>query len=122
MVWRKKINFSERKWKKIVFLNFVLRIEKVLNEESCRGVGAAMCCSLNCCQHFPREMTRLLRHEFWNKLFKERSTHMLDIPRRLHRRGDCNRAKFVTFQERDVYETAWYKIMGIFKSTYMSYK
>jgi hypothetical protein len=23
----------------------------------CHGVGAAMCCSLNCCQHFPCQMT-----------------------------------------------------------------
>jgi hypothetical protein len=68
-------------------------------------------------------MTRLLRHEFWNESFKERIAHMLDIPRRLHQSlGDCNRAKFMMLQEKDVCETAWYKIMGIFKSTYMSYK
>jgi hypothetical protein len=47
---------------------------------------------------------------------------MLDIPRRLHQRGDCNRAKFVTLEKKDVCETAWYKIMGISRSTYMSYK
>jgi hypothetical protein len=54
-------------------------------------------------------------------LFEEKSTHTLDIPR-LHQRGDCNRAKFMMLQERDVYEIAWYKIMGILKPTYMSYK
>jgi hypothetical protein len=47
---------------------------------------------------------------------------MLDIPRRLHKKKNYNYAKFVTFQERDVCETAWYKIMGILKSTYMNYK
>jgi hypothetical protein len=103
-------------------LNFVSRIEKVLSEESYHGVRATMCCSLKCYQHFPREMTRLLRHEFWNGSLEERSTHTLDIPRRLHRRGDCNHANFVMLQERDVCEIVWYKIMGIFKLTYMSYK
>jgi hypothetical protein len=27
---------------------------------------------------------------------------MLDIPRKLHKKRDCNCAKFLTFQERDV--------------------
>jgi hypothetical protein len=67
-------------------------------------------------------MTGLLRHEFWNKSFEERIAHMLDFPRNLHQRRDYNHAKFVTFLERDVCEIAWYKIMGIFRSTYMSYK
>jgi hypothetical protein len=58
-------------------------------------------------------MTGLLRHEFWNKSFEERTTHMLDIPRRLHRRGDYNHAKFMMLQKSDVCEIAWYKIMGI---------
>jgi len=48
---------------------------------------------------------------------------MLNIPRRLHQRRDCNRAKFVMFQERDhVCETTWYKIMRISRSNYMNYK
>jgi hypothetical protein len=87
-------------------LNFFLKIEKVLSKESYRGVRAAMCCSLKCYQHFPREMMRLLKHEFWNESFEEKSTHTLDIPKRLHRSEDCNYAKFVTFQERDVCEIA----------------
>jgi hypothetical protein len=60
-------SFNKRKQKEIVSLNFISRIEKVLNEESCHGVGAEMCCSLNCYQHFPhflRQMTRILRHKF----------------------------------------------------------
>jgi hypothetical protein len=43
-----------------------------------------MCCSLNYYQHFLRQITRLLRHEFWNKSFEDRIAHMLDIPKRLH--------------------------------------
>jgi hypothetical protein len=65
-----------------MFVNSILRIEKVLNKESCHGVRVAMCCSLNCCQHFPQVM----------------------------------------LQETDVCEIVWYKIMGISRSSYMSYK
>ncbi len=73
-----------RKWKEITFVNSTLRIEKVLNKESCRGVKMVMCCSLNYYQHFLRQIMRLLRHEFWNKSFEDRIAHMLDIPKRLH--------------------------------------
>jgi len=118
----KNYNFNKRKWKEIVFVNLVSKIEKVVSEESCCRVGVVMCCSLNCRQHFPHQMTRILKHKFGNKSFEEKFNHTLDIPRRLHWRGDCNNAKFVTFQERDVCEIAWYKIMGISTSTYMNYK
>ncbi len=84
MISLKKIKISKRIRKEIMSLNFVSRIEKVLSEESCCGVRATMCCSLNYYQHFPWQMTRLLRHEFWNKLFEEKNAHALDIPRRLH--------------------------------------
>jgi hypothetical protein len=96
-VKKKKYGFNKRKRKEIVSINFILRIKKVLSEESCCGIKVAMCCLLNCCQHFPRQMIGILRHEFWNKLFEERFAHTLDIPRRFHRRGDCNCAKFVMF-------------------------
>jgi hypothetical protein len=56
-VKRKKYNFSKRKQKEIMSLNFVSRIEKVLSKESYCGVEATMCCPFNCCQHFPHEMT-----------------------------------------------------------------
>ncbi len=94
----------------------------MLSKESCHGVVAMMCCSLNCCQHLLCKMMGLLKDKFWNKSFEERSTHTLDIPKRLHQRGDYNHAKFVTLQKTDVCETTWYKIMGISRSIYMSYK
>jgi hypothetical protein len=101
----KKKNFNKRKWKEIMSLNFVSRIEKLLNKESCRGVEATMC-SLNCYQNFPCKMMKLLRHEFWNKSFEEKSTHMFDILRRRHQRGDYTYAKFAMFQEMYVHEIA----------------
>jgi hypothetical protein len=61
---KKKYSFSKRKWKEIVSLDSILRIEKVLIKESYRGVEVAMCCSLNYYQHFPRQMMGLFRHEF----------------------------------------------------------
>jgi hypothetical protein len=33
-------------------------------------------------------MIGLLKHKFYNKSFEEKTTHTLDIPRRLHQRGD----------------------------------
>jgi hypothetical protein len=53
---KKKYGFSKRKWKEIMSINSISKIEKVLSEESCRGVGVAMC-SLNYYQHFPCQMT-----------------------------------------------------------------
>ncbi len=121
-VKEKKYCFSKRKQKEIVSINSISRIKKVPSEESCCGVGAVMCCFLDCDQNFLHQMTRMFEHEFWNKSFDERSAHTLDIPRSLRRRRDCNNAKFMTFQDRDVCETTWYKIMGILRSIYMSYK
>jgi hypothetical protein len=83
-VKKKKYGFSKRKRKKIVSINSVSRIKKVLSEESCCGVKVVMCCLLNCCQHFLHQMIRILRREFWNKLFEERFVHKLDILRRFH--------------------------------------
>jgi hypothetical protein len=64
-------------------LNFVLKIEGV-EQESCSGIRVAMCCSLNYYQHFPHQMTIILRHKFWNKSFEKKFAHALDIPRRLN--------------------------------------
>jgi hypothetical protein len=67
-------------------------------------------------------MTILLKQEFWNKSFENQTTHTLDISRRLHGRRGASCTKFVTIQKIYIYEIAWYKIMGISRSTYMSYK
>jgi hypothetical protein len=64
-VKKKKYGFSKRKWKEIIFANFISKIKKVLNEEFCCGVGAAMCCSLNYHQHFLHQMTII-----FNKIFR----------------------------------------------------
>jgi hypothetical protein len=56
-VKKNKYSFNKRKQKEIMSVNFVSRIEKVLNNKSCHGIGAAMCCSSYYCQHFPRQMT-----------------------------------------------------------------
>jgi hypothetical protein len=60
---KKKKNFTKKKRIDFMALNSISRIEKVLSEESYHGVGAVMCCSLNCCQHFFCEMMGFLRHE-----------------------------------------------------------
>ncbi len=49
---KKKYGFSKRKWKQIVSVNSISKIEKVLSEESCHRVWATMCYSLSYYQHF----------------------------------------------------------------------
>ncbi len=71
---------------------------------------------------FFHEMTILLKQEFWNKSFENQTTHTLDISKKLHGRGGVSCTKFVTIQKNNIYEIAWYKIIGISRSTYMSYK
>jgi hypothetical protein len=66
-VTKKNYRFNKRKWKEIMFVNSVSKIKKVLSEEPCYGVGATMCCSLNCYQHFLHQMIGILKHKFWNK-------------------------------------------------------
>jgi hypothetical protein len=44
-------------------------------------------------------MIGILRHKFWNKSSEERFAHMLDIPRRLHKKKDCNYANFDALRE-----------------------
>ncbi len=42
-----------------MFVNYVSKIKRVLNEKSCYGVGVPMCYSLNCYQHFLRQIMGL---------------------------------------------------------------
>jgi hypothetical protein len=64
----------------------ISRIEKMLLEEFVHNVGATKCCTMNCCQHFPREKT-LLRQEFGSLSFEDRITYGLNILKRLYTRG-----------------------------------
>jgi hypothetical protein len=65
------------------------KMNKVLLEVSMRNVSMLTCCRMNCCQHFPWEkMLMFLRQEDWNLLFKDPKAYGLNIPRRLHTRGD----------------------------------
>jgi len=72
------------------------------------NVGATKCCTMNCCQYFPREKNLLLRYEFWNLSFEDCRAYGLNIPRRLHMKGVRIRRKFITIQGLDICETAWY--------------
>jgi hypothetical protein len=85
-------------------------------------VNFTLCCTWNCCQHFPCEKTKLFRQEFWGLSFEECKVYGMDIPRRLHVKANMKQWKFITIQEIDICEMAWYKIIGLSKSTYMLYK
>ncbi len=52
------------------------------------NVGAAKCCVMNCYQHFSHKKTLLLKQKFWSLSFEDRKTYGLNIPRRLHMKGD----------------------------------
>jgi hypothetical protein len=64
----------------------------------------------------------LLREEFWGLSFERCKSYGMDIPRRLHVRGDMKQRKFITIQEINIYEMTWFKIIGLSKLTYMLYK
>ncbi len=63
-----------------------------------------------------------LKEEFWGLSFEECKVYGMDILRRLHVRAYMNQWEFIIIQEIDIYETTWYKIIGLSKSTYMLYK
>ncbi len=86
------------------------------------NVGAAKCCAMNCCQHFPCEKTLLLRQKFWSLSFEDHKAYGLNIPRGLHTRGVESGRKFTTMQGSNIYKTTWYQIVGLSRSTNMLYK
>jgi hypothetical protein len=90
--------------------------------EFMHSVSASNCCAMNYRQRFLHKKTLLLRQEFWSLSFEDHRTYGLDIPRRLHMRGNKGQQKFTTIQGVNIYETAWYLIIGLSRSTYMLYK
>jgi hypothetical protein len=54
---KKKKSFHKKKWNITNYEGYVSRIEKMLLEEFVHNVGVAMCCTMNCCQHFLHEKT-----------------------------------------------------------------
>ncbi len=80
------------------------------------------CCAMNCCQHFPLEKTLLMKQKLWSLSFEDHKTYVLDIPRRLHTKGDERQWKFINIQGLDIYKIVWYQIIGLSKSRYMLYK
>jgi len=85
---KKKNSFHKRKRNDVDSEGFVSRIEKMLLVEFVHSVSALVCCIMNCCRHFPHEKTLLFRQEFWSLSFEDYKTYGLDIPRRLHMKGD----------------------------------
>ncbi len=106
-VKKKKYSFHKKKQNTIDSKGYAFTIDKVLLEESMYNVHMALCCSMNCCQHFLQEKT-LLRQEFWSLLFENHKTYGLDIPRSLHMKGDGRWQKFITIQGLDICKIAWY--------------
>ncbi len=64
----------------------------------------------------------IMQQDFWNLSFTDKITHILDIPKRLHQRVGVYKWKFVIIHDVEICEAAWYKIVGISQSSYLSYK
>jgi len=94
-VRKKQYTFQKRKQSVRNFDRSMSRIEKLLSKESIWNVNFALCCTRNCCQHFPHEKTMLLKEKFWGLSFEEHKVYGMDIPRRLHVRGDMKQQKFL---------------------------
>jgi hypothetical protein len=77
-VKKKKYSFHKRKQNTIDYEGSVFTIDKVLLKESMHNVHVALCCNMNCCQHFLQEKT-LLKQKFWSLLFEDHKTCGLDI-------------------------------------------
>ncbi len=82
----------------------------------------AICCAQNCYQFFPHEKLTLLRETFWGLSFEKHRAYGMDIPKRLHMRGNIKQQMFIMIHEIDICETTRYKIVGLSKLTYMLYK
>jgi hypothetical protein len=96
-VKKKKYSFHKRKKNIVDCKGSISRIQKVLLKKSVHNVGAAKCCAMNCCQHFPHEKI-LFRQKFWSLSFEDYKAYGLDILRMLHTKGDKNQGKFVIIQ------------------------
>jgi hypothetical protein len=55
-------------------------------------------------------------------LFVDIRVHILDILRRLHHKVRVKKWRFVTIHDVEVCEATWYKIIGISRFSYLSYK
>jgi hypothetical protein len=87
-VRKKQYPFQKNKQKKCELEGSISRIKKFLFEEFVHNVNVLHCCSKNCCQHFPCEKTLFLKQDFWGLSFEDHRTYCLNIPRRLHMKGD----------------------------------
>lgn len=72
----------------------VLRVEKLISQESIWNVSFTLRCARNYCQHFLHEKT-LFRAKFWGLSFENRRANGLDIPRRLNVKANMKQQKFI---------------------------
>lgn len=95
------------------------KIQRLLNIESIRAVSSEECCTNNCCQLFPWTSTQLLREDYWRKGFDSRRECGTEVFSRIHR---TRSGHGVVLEGRMICLTAWWKIHGISRATFMKYK
>ncbi len=93
-VKKKQYTFHKRKRKALDFDVSMLRMDKLLFEESICNVGTIVCYSLNYCQYLPHEKTTLnVRKEFWKMFYENQKVYGLDIPQQLHLKANVRKWK-----------------------------
>lgn len=97
----------------------VPKISRLLDVGSIRTVSAQECCSENCCQLFPWASTQLVRANYWRKTFDERREWGTEVFSRIQSIGS---GQGVVLEGRNICLSAWWKIHGISRATFMAYK
>ncbi len=89
---KKQYAFHKRKKKALDSDVSMLRMDKLLFEESICNVGIILCYFLNYCQYLPHEKTTLnVRKEFWKMFYEDQKVYGLNIPRQLHLKVDVRK-------------------------------
>jgi hypothetical protein len=64
----------------------------------------------------------MLKEDFWGPYFEDYRAYGLNIPKRLDMKRNMKQQEFITIEEINICETAWYQIIRLLRSEYMLYK
>jgi hypothetical protein len=92
----------------VIYEALVSRIEKLLSNESIQNVSVVLYCPRNYYQYFPGEKALMLKEDFWGPSFEDYRAYGLNIPKRLDMKRNLKQQEFITTQEIDICEIAWY--------------
>lgn len=97
------------------------KLKRKTSDEEVRKVSCMKCCKFRCCQTFSWDGTLALRRRFYSSTFEARREIAYVVQGQLHTLPN-RRKRFITLNNREVCENAWYIIHGVCRSAYHSYK